>query len=296
MHYDGTEWSYMKSGTQMWLRGVWGTSAADVFAVGENGTILHYDGLTWSSMEGGTSQYLHGIWGSSGENVYAIGDNGTIINYNGMGWSSVTSGTSEHLRAIWGSSATDIFVVGDNSTVLHYDGTGWSPMNSGTTAYLLGVWGSSGKDVFAVGGYYDESGRWYNGEAWDEGVILHYDGRAWTEMKNDVPERLLGIWGSSATDVFAVGAYGTILRHDGEDGNTGCAVETIYGEDSGETILLRKFRDDVLSKTPEGRNLIKLYYRWSPVIIKAMREDQEIKKEMKGLVNGILPLIQGEVR
>ena len=118
----------------------------------------------------------------------------------------------------------------------------------------------------------------------------------WTYMEAGINNDLYDVWGSSATDVFAVGAYGTILRHDGEDGNTGCAVETIYGEDSGETILLRKFRDDVLSKTPEGRNLIKLYYRWSPVIIKAMREDQEIKKEIKGLVNGILPLIQGEVR
>ena len=32
------------------LRAVWGSSATDVFAVGDAGTIVHYDGTTWSSM------------------------------------------------------------------------------------------------------------------------------------------------------------------------------------------------------------------------------------------------------
>jgi hypothetical protein len=40
--YSG--WSPMTSGTTQTLRGIWGSSGSDVFAVGNSGTILHYDG------------------------------------------------------------------------------------------------------------------------------------------------------------------------------------------------------------------------------------------------------------
>ena len=39
-----------ESGTEKWLKGVWGTSATDVYAVGYDGTIINYDGFTWSDM------------------------------------------------------------------------------------------------------------------------------------------------------------------------------------------------------------------------------------------------------
>jgi hypothetical protein len=42
-------WSPQSSGTANYLRGVWGTSGNNVFAVGADGTIRHYDGSTWGS-------------------------------------------------------------------------------------------------------------------------------------------------------------------------------------------------------------------------------------------------------
>ena len=74
-----------------------------------------------------------------------------------------------------------------------------------------------------------------------------------------------------------------------------CFSGTIYEEDSEEIRHLRSFRDHVLSKTPEGRELIKLYYMWSPVIVKAMEEDEEFKAELKEMVDGVLGLIKGEM-
>ena len=62
-----------------------------------------------------------------------------------------------------------------------------------------------------------------------------------------------------------------------------CAVEAIYGEDSAEAEALRLIRDHVLSKTPEGQALIKLYYFWSPFIVRAMENDQQFKAEVKEL-------------
>jgi len=42
LHYDGTAWAPIPSGTEEGLNGVWGSSAEDVFVVGGSGTILHY--------------------------------------------------------------------------------------------------------------------------------------------------------------------------------------------------------------------------------------------------------------
>ena len=47
------------------------------------------------------------------------------------------------------------------------------------------------------------------------GTILHYNGSAWSAMNSGTANQLSAIWGSSATDVFAVGLYGTILHYDG---------------------------------------------------------------------------------
>jgi hypothetical protein len=51
----------------------------------------------------------------------------------------------------------------------------------------------------------------------------------------------------------------------------------------------------VLARTPEGRELIRLYYQWSPAIVKGMEEDEEFKEEVREMVDGILELIGGEV-
>jgi uncharacterized repeat protein (TIGR01451 family) len=131
---------------------VWGTSGSDVFAVGSDGTILHYDGTTWSPMSSGTTKGLRGVWGSSGSDVFAVGSDGTILHYDGSDWNPMSNPGGYHY-AVWGSSGIDVFVVGNNGSIVHYDGTTWSAMTSGTGLELLGAWGSSYNDVFAVGGY-----------------------------------------------------------------------------------------------------------------------------------------------
>ena len=45
----------MSSPTTQHLSRVWSTAPSDVYAVGDNGTILHYDGTTWSAMSSGTT-------------------------------------------------------------------------------------------------------------------------------------------------------------------------------------------------------------------------------------------------
>ncbi|GAG09227.1 unnamed protein product, partial [marine sediment metagenome] len=73
-----------------------------------------------------------------------------------------------------------------------------------------------------------------------------------------------------------------------------CPTELLYGEHSNEAELLRHWRDNVLSNVPEGREIIRLYYEWSPVMVKALEEDEEFKEEVKELIEGILPLLGPE--
>jgi len=60
-----------------------------------------------------------------------------------------------------------------------------------------------------------------------------------------------------------------------------------------QTELLRYLRDNVLNKTPEGRELTRLYYKLSPVIVKAMKKDEEFQEEVKELIDGIWGVIGG---
>lgn len=55
------------------------TSSSDVYAVGSFGTILHYGGTGWSEMTSGTIQGLDAVWGTASSDVYAVGDYGIIL-------------------------------------------------------------------------------------------------------------------------------------------------------------------------------------------------------------------------
>jgi hypothetical protein len=37
--------------------------------------------------------------------------------------------------------------------------------------------------------------------------------------------------------------------------------------------------------------MIKLYYQWSPVIVKAMEVDEELKEEVQELIDGVLGMV-----
>ena len=71
-----------------------------------------------------------------------------------------------------------------------------------------------------------------------------------------------------------------------------CLAETIYGEDSEEVVILRYFRDHVLLAFPEGRELIQLYYAWSPFIVRMIENDLELRNEIKKSMDEFLNIIK----
>ena len=330
LHFDGNEWSIMKSSkVAQNLYGVWGYSPNDVFAVGDGGIILRYDGESWSKMESGTTRTLYAIWGNSKDNIYAAGQAGTLLHFDGMNWASIYLGSvSTTLYDIWGSSSDDVYIVGNSGRYVNQvTGIAYHCNSSGCSQLFLdfslrglyengllhGVWGSAPDDVYAVGG-----------DFWG-GDIIHYDGEHWTLVDSGIQSQLIDIWGTSAKDIYAVG-FGYRIFHFSEPPiittsssstttgltststspstttaytsttstiiNYPCPLELVYGVHAEETALLRYFRDTVLSKTPEGQELITLYYQWSPAIVRAMEEDEEFKNMIKEIVEAVLPILR----
>jgi hypothetical protein len=48
-----------------------------------------------------------------------------------------------------------------------------------------------------------------------EGTILHWDGRTWTPQAGGTEADLVGVWGAGPTEAYAAAEDGTILRWDG---------------------------------------------------------------------------------
>jgi len=194
--------------TDVQLTGVWGSSAGDVYVVGcgdTNGVILHSSGDgTWTTESDASTPQVTLVWGSGSTDVYAVGGS-NVLHSTGTGvWAPESVATTGSLNAIWGSSAGDVYAVGfdgTNGLIFHSTGTGsWTQETSGTTDLLRGVWGSSANDVYAIGQ--------------ESGIILHSSGNGtWTTQWTG-PD-VYAIWGSSPTNVLVGGGYGFELTSGG---------------------------------------------------------------------------------
>ncbi len=116
--------------------------------------------LTWKEIDSRTENVLRGIWGTSNGDVWAVGDNGTVRHFgpdtNAAEWSIVSVPTKENLHAVWGSGPKDVWIVGESGTILHWDGDEWTESVAAfpvyrTKPHLYSIWGSGPKDVWIVG-------------------------------------------------------------------------------------------------------------------------------------------------
>jgi hypothetical protein len=138
------------------------------------------------------------------------------------------------MNGVWSDGQSNAWAVGGFSTIIHWNGTKWGVVGDSahpaapTRDAYNAVWGTGGTVWVAgnssivrctsvtsctpdkvVGGD-SLFGIWGTSatNAWAvgaHGTILHFDGTQWTSVTSPTPLKLVRIWGSSATNVWAVG-------------------------------------------------------------------------------------------
>lgn len=212
VHGDGETWSPSPSGTiggssELHYQDVWGSGPDDVWAVGWGATMRHWDGTAWSDVPHASTNRLESVWGTGAGDVWVAGYEGTQ-HWDGTAWTM--SDATWALAGVGGSGPNDVWTVGDYGMIRHFDGSTWSTssieeITGDERYYLRAVWSSTPDDVWVVGGHVGATTAHVDG-----GVILHWDGRAWS---SEDTRPLESVWGAAADDVWAVGER--VLHWDG---------------------------------------------------------------------------------
>jgi hypothetical protein len=175
-------------------------------------------------------------------------------------------GTSDH--DVWVAGGADSNGTG-LPTVLHYDGAGWTRQD------LSGL-DVEGTDLWWIHAF-TESDVMVAGE---NGTILRYDGTGFTRMTTPGTRVIFGLWGQSASDVWAVGgqnggASGFVWHFDGSawtemtlpSDHPGAAVFKVWGLSASDVWFcglmgtLMHWDGSALSMvaSPTGRSLFTLH-------------------------------------
>ncbi len=214
LHWDGTRWMRVPTGTRGTLWWVHAFADGTLYLGGAGGTILRStDGATFARMAvpGLASSTVFGVWGASPDDAYAVGSvsgrDGFVWHYDGAAWTSVVLpdsipadalGDTPGLFKVWGDGAGHVYVVGGRGVLLRSTAGGaLELLPTGTSATLFTVAGD-GTRAIAVGGL-------------SAGAIVEtaHDGAPTDATPAGVPL----VQGISVRDghAYASGAMGTIL-------------------------------------------------------------------------------------
>lgn len=95
------------------------------------------------------------MWGAASNDVWAVGQNGTIVRWHGLGWSPMTSPTTEELYAIAGTGANDVYIAVASGKIFRFDGNVWKQQKTGTGTDLnfdrFNALTTAGSRVWAAG-------------------------------------------------------------------------------------------------------------------------------------------------
>jgi len=119
-------WEQLDAGTVNY-NAVAGNSPANVFIVGDQGTILHWDGTALVPEASGTVANLRGVSVVDETLVYAVGEQGTLLRRESGVWVQDPPVSSAVLNAIHGTG-TYAVAVGEQATILTYSQGTWGPV------------------------------------------------------------------------------------------------------------------------------------------------------------------------
>lgn len=269
LRFDGTSWKEEQSNVTMTLRAVTvlrDSNPGVYVAVGDGGNVISSNATTstWTPATGqgtrlrGVSGYSSGSAGSQTHTVFAVGDSGTILKGNlsalnmppvGAANSEVppTASNNKQFNAIAfqvnNGTSKEYLAVADSAYAMRYisaynfdeGAVGVSTQN------LFAAWYSKMRMV-AVGANSAIVSRAYNfgWQAWkvetapatgvamyglwgssetnmiavgEGGKIWRWDGTSWSSQTNPSTKILRGVWGTGSNNIYAVGDMGTILHY-----------------------------------------------------------------------------------
>jgi hypothetical protein len=158
----------------------------------------------------------HDVSGTSAHDVWFVGDAGTIVRWDGERTHVVDSGTHADLHGLWFGTASDGWIVGApdetlgdpaaEATALHWDGAAFTSHPTGTREPLLGVWGSGPNDVWAVGQNFGRN------EVTARSPVIRWDGFAWGRRSSGAAGWYAGVWGDGSGAVWVVGCCEPLLQ------------------------------------------------------------------------------------
>jgi hypothetical protein len=127
---------------------------------------------------------------------------------------------------------------------------------------------------------------------------LSYDGESfWTFVSGSTSpytNEIVQIKLISGEDTTTISSTTSSLPSTTTTATPPCLAELLFGQGSEEVALLRQIRDTILKSTPEGLELIKLYYTWNRLLIKAMESDPGLKETLKTMLNQTVEVISEE--
>lgn len=237
-HFDGATWTRMGSlphphGDWCFPSAIDGLADDDMWVACRNvgyrlpdpPLVAHWDGKTWqlqdiADVEGVDD--LVGLWVDTPRDIWAVGNHRPasvlyplVEHFDGHVWKRMRVETppDTQLRSVSGTSPHDVWAVGyssnggyQRSVTLHYDGRRWSLVESlppPTVAALESVVAIAPDDVWAVGIYAGQ-----NNDENPRGLLLHWDGQEWVDVRTDAVEEfdyLFGVTALSGDDVWVVG-------------------------------------------------------------------------------------------
>jgi len=211
-HWTGSGWTAVDTGNTLWLQAVWGLAQNDVWAVGWGDETLHFDGTKWTNVPGpstSTLDILESVWGSATNDVWAAGGaHGWVQHWDGHTWTQINPGVigDAELHGVTGTGAGDVW-VGGYDLIKHWNGSGWSTgwtsnrNGNGPTTAIFGVAASGPSEAWAVG----------RGE-FSGASVLRFDGQSWAGFPGNLAEELHGIGVLAPGQALAVGQSGASQR------------------------------------------------------------------------------------
>ncbi len=162
VHFDGTSWQKLASGTTVDIHDVWGavdSSTGKAFilapacyrATPGDLEILHItDQNTVDTLRWGTGRQPHSVWFRSARKIYVCGDGVFSRSQSGL-WREETDVSLIYTERIRGVALNDIFVVGDFGLVAHWNGLKWHVYPEVAAADIYNSVAYNGRMMVAVG-------------------------------------------------------------------------------------------------------------------------------------------------